>query len=131
MNIFKRFDQAYEIDKDNREQIIAWLEDKRDFHKWFTSLIVGSFVALTIFGKKPGLDDVSGLLLTSSLALLLFSILCNLVCVWSIPGWKLGVGTGRITNNFRMKIELDVPAWSAVICFVSGLTLGFLGNTGA
>ena len=118
----------YDIDEHNKVWIAEWLEDRRDFHKWFTSLIVGSFVAITIFGQKPHLNSISGHLLTASLGLLLFSILCNLVCVWSIPGWKLGVKTGSTKNNFRMRVELEIPAWIGVICFVSGLTLAFLGN---
>lgn len=118
----------YDIDERNREFVAEWLDDRKDFHKWFTSLIVGSFVAITIFGKKPHFDDISGLLLSTSLGLLLFSTLCNLVCVWSIPGWKLGVKTGKTANNFRMKVELDIPAWLGVVCFVSGLTIAFLGN---
>ena len=113
---------------DDRKSIAEWLDDRRDFHKWFTSLIIGSFVAITIFGEKPHLNDVSGQLLTVALGLLLFATLCNLDCVWSIPGWKLSVKTGRTDNNYRMKLELDIPAWLGVICFVTGLTLAFLGN---
>lgn len=120
--------EVYNVKEEDRKHVAQWLEDRRDFHKWFTTLIVGSFVVITIFGKKPHMADVSGQLLTVSLALLLFATLCNLVCVWSIPGWKLGINTGRDQNNYRAKLELDIPAWIGVICFVVGLTLAFLGN---
>ena len=120
--------EEYDIAKEHKEYIATWLDDRKDFHKWFTTLIVGSFVAITIFGEKPHLDDLSGELLTLSLGLMLFATLCNLVCVWSIPRYKLGVNTGRTLNNFRMKVELDISAWLGVICFVAGLTISFLGN---
>lgn len=118
----------YDIASKDKDHITVWLDDRKDFHKWFTSLIVGSFVAITIFGEKPHLNDISGQMLTTSLALMLFATLCNLVCVWSIPRWKLGVNTGRTVNNFRIKVELDISAWLGVICFVTGLTISFLGN---
>ncbi len=121
--------ELYDIEtKEVQTAVADWLEDRRDFHKWFTSIIVGSFVAITIFGEKPHTADISGILLTVALGLLLFATLCNLVCVWSIPGWKLGIKTGRTKNNYRMKLELDIPAWIGVIFFVTGLTLAFLGN---
>lgn len=118
----------YDIAHKDRMAIGEWLDERRDFHKWFTTLIVGSFVAITIFGEQPHFDNISGQLLATALALLLFATLCNLVCVWSIPGWKLGVATGRTLNNFRMKVELEIPAWIGVACFVAGLTLSFLGG---
>lgn len=108
------------------DAITSWLDDRAEFHKWFTTLIVSSFVASTLFGEKPHLENIAGEMLTLSLALMLFAMLCNLVAVWSIPRWKLGVKTGRTLNNFRMKIELDISAWLGVICFVCGLTISFL-----
>ena len=48
----------YLIDEANEEFIIEWLNDRKEFHKWFTSLIIGSFVLLTIFGNKPGFASI-------------------------------------------------------------------------
>ena len=115
--------QDYDIASKDKASITEWLDDRKGFHKWFTTLIVGSFAAITIFGENPHLRDLSGEMLTISLGLMLFAILCNLVCVWSIPRWKLGVNTGKTGSNFRMKIELDISAWLGVICFVSGLNI--------
>jgi hypothetical protein len=116
------------IDDANREAVLDWLKDRNHFHTWFTSLITGSFVVLTVFGSKPGFSDPGRTVLSIALILLLVAVLCNLVCVWSIPSWKFRVRTQLITDATRMRSELAITAWIGVICFVSGLTLGFIGN---
>jgi hypothetical protein len=116
------------IDDGNREAVLDWLKDRNHFHTWFTSLITGSFVVLTVFGSKPGFSDPGRTVLSIALILLLVAVLCNLVCVWSIPSWKFRVRTQLITHAARMRSELAITAWIGVICFVSGLTLGFIGN---
>jgi hypothetical protein len=116
------------IDERNRDAVIEWLNDRDRFHTWFTSLITGSFVVLTVFGNKPGYEDAGQILLSVSLVLLILSVLCSLVCVWSIPSWKYRVRTRITADATRMRFELAVTAWIGVICFVSGLTLGFIGN---
>lgn len=116
------------IDDSNRDAVVDWLTDRSHFHTWFTSVITGSFVGFTVFGTKPGFGDIAQIFLSVSLMLLLFSVLCNLVCVWSIPSWKFRVRTHLITNSARMRWELAVTAWLGVLCFVIGLTLGFIGN---
>ena len=124
----KRSQEIAEIDDSNREAVLEWLRDRSYFHTWFTSLIVGSFVLLTVFGSRPGFDRVGPVFLSISLVLLLVSILCNLVCVWSIPSWKYRVSTGIVTNAWGMRVELAIVAWIGVGGFVGGLTLGFIGN---
>ena len=81
-----------------------------------------------MFGEKPGFSTPSGKLLSIALGLLLFATLCNLVSAFSIPSWKYRVRTGLITNSTRMRIELRINGWLAVICFVWGLPLWFIGN---
>ena len=108
--------------------VVEWLEDRNKFHTWFTSVIAGAFVLLSVFGEKPGFSTPSGKLLSIALGLLLFATLCNLVSAFSIPSWKYRVRTGLITNSTRMRIELRINGWLAVICFVCGLTLWFIGN---
>ena len=116
------------IDTTNRAAVLDWLTDRKDFHKWFSSLIIGSFVVLTVFGNKPGFGEIGPLFLSTSLILMLCSIVCNLVCVWSIPSWSFRVKTGVFSDGRRLRIELAIPAWIGVISFVSALTLGFIGN---
>lgn len=116
------------IDDSNREHIVEWLRDRSTFHSWFSSLITGSFVVISVFGSKPGFSTPGGVLLSISVALLILSLLANLVCVWSIPSWKYRVSTGALTNATAMRRELSITAWFGVISFVSALTLGFIGN---
>lgn len=116
------------INDSNRDAVLDWLRDRSHFHTWFTSLIVGSFVVLTVFGNQPGFNDIGSIFLSLALILLLISVLCNLVCVWSIPSWKYRVKTGILKDARGMRLELAVTAWIGVISFVCGLTLGFIGN---
>jgi hypothetical protein len=44
------------IDDKNRAFVTEWLRDRSAFYTWFSSLITGSFVLLTVFGNKP--DDL-------------------------------------------------------------------------
>ena len=117
-----------EINDGNRDAIVEWLNDRSHFHTWFTSMIIGSFVVLTVFGNKPVYESIGSIVLSGALILLLFSVLCNLVCVWSIPTWKFRVTTCEITDANPMKRELAITAWAGVIAFVAGLTFGFIGN---
>jgi hypothetical protein len=119
---------ALTIDDTNRQAVVEWLSDRDHFHTWFTTLIVGSFVVFTIFGNKPGFGAMGPIFLSIAMALMLLALLCNLVCVWSIPSWKFYVKTGEFTNGRRLRLELAITAWIGVVCFVSGLTLGFIGN---
>jgi len=116
------------IDDRNRAFVLEWLRDRSAFHTWFSSLITGSFVVLTVFGNKPGFNTPSGIFLATAMVLLLLSLLCNLVCVWSIPSWKYRVGVGQLKDGTAMRRELAITAWIGVIAFVCGLTLGFIGN---
>ncbi len=116
------------IDDSNRPYVIEWLRDRSAFHSWFSSLVTGSFVVITVFGSKPGFSTPSGIMLTISVVLLIFSLLANLVCVWSIPSWKYRVSTRAIIDARSMRLELTITAWLGVISFVSALTIGFIGN---
>lgn len=124
----KIYEELSEITDQNRAAVLEWLKDRSHFHTWFTSLIVGSFVILTVFGNKPGFSDIGEIYLSVSLILLLMSVLCNLVCVWSIPSWKYRVSTGILSNAKGMRRELAITAWIGVISFISALTISFVGN---
>ena len=117
------------IDDETRPFVIEWLRDRSAFHSWFSSLVTGSFVVITVFGSKPGFSTPDGVVLAIAVALLLLSLLANLVAVWSIPSWKFRVSTGALKNGTTMRRELAITAWFSVVCFVGGLTLGFIGGT--
>ena len=40
-----------DINDDNRADVIQWLDDRSKFHSWFTSVVTGSLVVSTFFGK--------------------------------------------------------------------------------
>ncbi len=87
-----------EINSENTQAIIEWLRDRSNVLIWFTSIITGSIVLLTLFGNKPGIKDPGGIALSASLLLMFFSILCNLICVWQIPKWKKDNGYPELTK---------------------------------
>ena len=118
-----------DINDRNAEAIIEWLKDRSSVLIWFTSIITGSIVLLTLFGKKPGFNDLSSITLSISLLLMLFSILCNLICVWQIPKWKFAVRTGRISNGRRMTLDLEITSWIGLVSFLGALVMAVLGNT--
>ena len=119
------------INDENRSAVIEWLRDRSAFHTWFSSIVTGSFVVVTVFGAKPGFASPSGVVLSLAVALLILALVCNLVCVWSIPSWKYRVSTRLLTNSSAMRRELSITAWAGVITFVAGLTLAFVANTSA
>lgn len=119
------------IDDTKRPFVVEWLRDRSAFHTWFSTLITGSFVVLTIFGSKPGFGAPGAVVLSIAVGLLVLSLLCNLVCVWSIPSWKFRVSTGALQNATAMRRELTITAWIGVIAFSCGLTLAFIGNMSA
>lgn len=118
----------YEINEKTRGPLVEWLKERSQFSIWFTSLITASFMVLSVFGNKPGFANKAEMTLTTSLALLLFSLICNFVSVWAIPGRKFRVLTERVTNSRRLYLELSLNTWLGVISFVAGLTLGFISN---
>lgn len=116
------------ITDENRPFIVEWLKDRSAFHTWFSSIVTGSFVVISVFGSKPGFSTPSGIMLSISVALLILSLLANLVCVWSIPSWKYRVQTKTIQDAKKMRLELTLTAWFGVITFVCALTIGFIGS---
>ena len=116
------------IDDEIKPFVIEWLQDRSAFHTWFSTLITGSFIVLTVFGSKPGFESPSAVVLSLAVGLLLLSLLSNMVCVWPIPSWKFRVGTGALKDATAMHRELAITAWVGVVSFVCGLTLAFIGN---
>lgn len=117
------------ITADNSEAIIDWLKDRSAVLIWFTSIITGSLMLLTLFGKKPGFNDPSGVALALSLACMFFAILCNLICVWQIPKWKLAVRTGLISNPRWMIWDIEMTSWLGLVSFLGALVMAGLGNS--
>jgi hypothetical protein len=118
----------FQLTDANREHFVEWLKDRAQFSIWFVSVITASFMGLTFFGKKPGVEDPQALYLLVALALLLLSLVLNFVNAWTIPTWRLRIATGTLARATRMYYELATITWIAVILFVVGLTLGFAGN---
>lgn len=114
---------------ENSEAILDWLRDRSAVLTWFTTIITGSLMLLTLFGKKPGFNDPSSIALAVSLALMLVSILCNLVCVWQIPKWKLAIRTGLISNVRWMMLDIEITSWLGLTSFLGALVAAALGNS--
>ena len=117
-----------DIDDSNRDAIIEWLNDRKDFHTWFTSVITGSFIVLTVFGNTPWFENITQKILSTALIFLFISVLCILVTLWSIPSWKIMIKWGIVDNASFMRIDLRITTWIGMCCFLVGLTLGFIGN---
>jgi hypothetical protein len=120
----------YDITEDNAEAIVHWLEERSKLHKWFTSIITGSLVLLTIFGKRPGFVNLNEIILSVSLLLMFLSVICNLICVWQIPKWKLAIRTGMVSQGRKMTLDLEITSWISLIIFLGALVLAAIGNSG-
>lgn len=123
-NIFGDIDS-----EEKREAILEWLKDRKEFHVWFASINTASFAIFSLFGSEPGFETVSQIFLSIALMLFLLSILANLVILWSIPSWKIGIKLSSVKNASKMRWNLRITTWIGVISFLGGLTLGFVANT--
>jgi hypothetical protein len=119
------------ITDDNIEIVIDWLKDRKDVLTWFTSIVTGSLVLLTVFGKKPGLQSIDGMVLSLSLLCMVTTLLVNLICVWQIPKWKYVIRVKQVSNGKRMMIDLEVTSWISLIAFLAALVLAAIGNSGS
>ena len=128
MSLWSSKSRVSVVTDENRGYMVEWLRDRSAFHGWFSSLVTGSFVVITVFGSKPDVATTDGVVLAISVVLFLFALLCNLVCVWSIPSWKYAVSTGIVKDVTGMLRELAITAWLGVVSFVSGLTLVVIAN---
>ena len=97
-----------------KRALIEWLDDRNSFHTWFSSVIVGSFVVLTAFGNQPDINTFAGRLLIIAMVALLFAIVCNMICVWSIPAWKLKLRTEENPNTAKMHRDLAITTSNTV-----------------
>ncbi|MFH1981914.1 MAG: hypothetical protein ABIL58_08715 [Pseudomonadota bacterium] len=128
--LWNLFAPIEEITEHNAEAVIDWLKDRSSVLIWFTSIITGSLMLFTLFGKKPGFHDLNSIALSISLLLMFVSILCNLICVWQIPKWKLAIRIGRISNGRRMTFDLEISSWFGLVSFLGALVMAALGNSG-
>lgn len=124
------FTPIREIDKDTSDAVIEWLNDRSSLLTWFTSIITGSLVVITAFGKKPGTQSIEEILLSFSLLLMFVSILCNLFCVWLIPKWKLEIRLGLVSDGRKMALKLEITSSLSFAVFLAALVLAALGNRG-
>ncbi|MBQ14979.1 MAG: hypothetical protein QGG67_18410 [Gammaproteobacteria bacterium] len=113
---------------EKREATVEWLKDRKEFHVWFASINTASFAIFSLFGNDPGFVTVSQQFLSVALMLFLVSILANLVILWSIPSWKIVIKLGSVSNASSMRWNFRITTWIGILCFLAGLTLGFIGN---
>ncbi len=117
------------INDDNREAVVRWLSERSSVLIWFSSIVTGSVMLLTLFGHSPGFNNTGSLTLLLSLLLMFFSILSNLVCVWQIPKWKYAVATGLISNGRVMVWNIEITSWLSLVSFLAALVLAVSGNS--
>jgi hypothetical protein len=126
--LFMPFAPIGEITEENAKHVVEWLDDRSKMLTWFTSLITGSLILLTIFGRKPGVEDINTIMLSVSLLLMFASILCNLICVWQIPKWKFAIRMGQVSNGRKMTLDLEITAWVSIMLYLTGLVCSAIGN---
>jgi DMSO reductase anchor subunit len=117
-----------EVTEANREAVAKWLEDRTALLVWLTSVITGSLVLVTLFGKKLGFETPSQLFLSLGALLLFLSVLLNVVCVWQIPKWKYAVRTGQIRDARAMVWDLELSSWLSLTFFLAGLVAVAIGT---
>ena len=116
-------------DDKHRQAIIEWLNDRRDFHKWFASLTTFCFAVYSLFGVQfSELNSVQQVFISISLVCLLVSVLANLAVLWSIPSWKIRIQVAELNNVSSMRWDFRITTWTGIVCFLAGLTLGFVSN---
>lgn len=113
------------ISEGNRAFVVEWLRDRSAFHSWFSSLVTGSFVVITVFGRKPDLASPGGVPLATAEVVLPLALLCNLAGPGSMPSGKCRGGAGIATDARAMRREPAIAVRPGVIPFVS---LGVVGN---
>ncbi len=117
-----------QVTDENREPVAKWLEDRSALLVWFTSIITGSLVLVTLFGGKPGFDSPNHVFLSAAVMFLFLAVLLNLICVWQIPKWKFAVRTAQVLNGRRMMWDLEISSWLSLTFFLAGLVLAVVGN---
>ncbi|MCS5694461.1 hypothetical protein NZK33_21160 [Cyanobium sp. FGCU-6] len=116
------------IDDDNREPIVKWLDDKIAVLRWFTSIVTGSLVLVSLFGRKPGLGSPSELFLSAAVACLFISVLLNLICVWQAPKWKFAILVSQVSDGRNMMWDIEISSWISLVFFLAGLVASVIGN---
>ena len=112
----------------NREAVLKWLDDKTDVLTWFASIVTGSLVLVSLFGRQPGLGSPSELFLSASVAFLFISVLLNLICVWQTPKWKFAILTSQVSDGGKMMWDIEISSWISLVCFLAGLVSAVIGN---
>ena len=86
---------------------------------------------LHCFGKTPGFEGINEILLSVTLLLMFVSVICNLICVWQIPNWKLAIRTNRVSNGRKMTLDLEITSWISFVVFLAALVCAAIANSGA
>ena len=121
MTLFGTFYIFQTIDDNNREAVISWLEDRSRFHIWLSTVITGTLVLLASILKPYKITGVVAVITNIGYLLLFFSLLANMVCIWTIPNWKYSVKMGLIKKGSFMRLDLSFVAWIGVVLFLAGV----------
>ena len=113
-----------EIREDDIDSVVLWLEDRAVFQKWMVQIVTATFVVI-IFLAGDEKASVQGVTVVSFICMA-FSIICNLICVWAIPSWKLLVRARVIRDARRLRFELAIMTWIGLTLFLAGLVLPFI-----
>jgi hypothetical protein len=114
------------VTDENRLAIIEWLEDRRKFHLWLTSIVSGASVFLVALGPPLESESVSGFLKLIGLSLMLLSILTNMVSIWSISNYKFSVKVGEVKEGVRLRLDIEMVTALASVSFFAGFVLAVI-----
>ena len=81
---------------------------------------------LTTFGVRPGLGSPAQSYALAALGAMLLGLLANLVCIWTIPNWKLRIRTGCVRDGAMLRLDLGLTTWITVGSLLLGFVLSAL-----
>ena len=93
------------VDDDNRAAVLKWLDDRNRFHVWITSLITGAIIFLTTLTPNLSHSSESGLPMLIGVGLMLFSVVINIICIWSLTNYSLHVSRKLVSDGTRMRVD--------------------------
>ncbi len=115
------------VDDDNRAAVLKWLDDRNRFHVWITSLITGAIIFLTTLTPNLSNSSESGLPMLIGVGLMLFSVVINIICIWSLTNYSLNVSRKLVSDGTSMRVDLEIMAFIAILSFLVGLSLAVMG----
>jgi len=116
-----------DITEENRNAVLEWLDDRVKFHTWITSVVMGIIVFLTTLGPRTTAgESTQGLVKVVGLGFMLFSVVVNILCIWSLSNWKYNVRTGVVSDGSRMRLDIELVGAIAIGSLLCGLVLAVM-----